>query len=504
MSCTSLRPLSFWTILGVVTALTSATSIRAESASPKGSDHELLISEGDQSARVRVHVTVDGQPFRQHFEAVQRRYRQALFLQADSNRDGKLSATEAKRLPPPRSWATLSAAEDVHVAFNFRVLDANGDGEASATEFEEYAVAFGNVPVRFVNIAAGRSSDDLFRTLDADRDRVLTAAEWSSHKKLLEMDRDGNRVLTADELRGSAPATMPPEFVAAVSGKQVASQPLKVEWTTPSNEPPDAEIFVNYSSDTSGPQRPQVRVQTIAKFKMLKLRLEDSSPGEPVLSIAGRRLVWRIPPPAVRSETALRQQLRNEFESVMERTEPQVTASAMMPAVLKSVFRIADRNDDGRLERAELDSYLENVLSLQAAADGTTLRFALFAERPGLMPLLDQNLDGRLSRRELQELPRKLSALAGESDRIARDQLPSTIVVALQHGPFSESVEQNVLENVGPPWFVRADRNQDGDLDREEFLGTPDDFRRLDTNGDGWIDLDEAVLGDVPMTEAKK
>jgi hypothetical protein len=120
------------------------------------------------------------------------------------------------------------------------------------------------------------------------------------------------------------------------------------------------------------------------------------------------------------------------------------------------------------------------------------------------MPLVDRNLDGRLSRRELAELPRRLAAITGESGRIARDMVPPTLVLVLQHGPFRDSNEQNIFENAGPPWFVRADRNQDGDLDREEFLGSPEDFQRLDANSDGWIDLDEAIMGDVRGTPTGK
>ena len=46
-----------------------------------------------------------------------------------------------------------------------------------------------------------------------------------------------------------------------------------------------------------------------------------------------------------------------------------------------------------------------------------------------------------------------------------------------------------------PPWFLKMDRNRDGDVSPAEFLGGAELFRKLDADGDGLIDAKEAAKG---------
>ena len=59
----------------------------------------------------------------------------------------------------------------------------------------------------------------------------------------------------------------------------------------------------------------------------------------------------------------------------------------------------------------------------------------------------------------------------------------------------------------GPLWFQKMDINHDGDLSRREFLGTDEDFKRIDRDGDGLISAAEAEAYDRevrPVATRKK
>ena len=81
-----------------------------------------------------------------------------------------------------------------------------------------------------------------------------------------------------------------------------------------------------------------------------------------------------------------------------------------------------------------------------------------------------------------------------------RQSAPQITTLVLQQGSSTRANNAQMHFDAGPPWFFRADTNQDGDLSAAEFLGTNDVFQRLDKNEDGAIDIHEAVIADIAQT----
>ena len=44
-----------------------------------------------------------------------------------------------------------------------------------------------------------------------------------------------------------------------------------------------------------------------------------------------------------------------------------------------------------------------------------------------------------------------------------------------------------------PVWFRKMDKNDDGDISPREWLGTDEDFAKIDADGDGLISAAEAI-----------
>ena len=52
-----------------------------------------------------------------------------------------------------------------------------------------------------------------------------------------------------------------------------------------------------------------------------------------------------------------------------------------------------------------------------------------------------------------------------------------------------------------PSREIALDRNADGDVSAREFLGTPEQFKQLDEDGDGYISLEEALRAESRLRQ---
>jgi Ca2+-binding EF-hand superfamily protein len=488
----------------------------------------LLLDGGP--VHMRLHITIAGKSP----ETVRREYLERLFKSLDTDHDGKLTKAEFEKSPLNTSrrgpgGKPLSPKEAAEVV------------PASSLTAALERVAGETLAFRQDNTA--RKTDDLvFEALDLDHNGVLTEDEIAKAlASLLAKDSDEDDCITIDEFNppdpnamgNLAPAT-PERPLAAVSSLLVDGAGLlfgqrlvrKYDRNRDGHlsleesgmrpevfraldadgdgklsaeelkafrlQPPDVEAALELQPPAG--QSPQVKVLAGPGTPAGRPDFGLFSFGDTQLALALRTF------DPISAALADAQQQFNKLDvdqnGYLDRDELKDNVRFQ-----RGLFETIDTDGDDKIFWPEMEAYVRS----RAEVAATRCDIVLHDLGHGFFEALDRNHDGRLGLRELRLASDTLRELRKPGQSVLRPtDPPRRLHLEVVRGSFQlfgtggmgESTVPKIVAQprapVGPVWFQRMDRNQDGDLTWKEFLGPRHVFEELDTDHDGLIDPKEA------------
>jgi Ca2+-binding EF-hand superfamily protein len=540
---------------------------------------DILFFGDTRPVLLRLHIQLDGKPFRIFWED----YFQSLFAYLDRDGDGVLSAEEAKRVP--QAQALLREMQGGY--FNaipggtapFAELDTDPkDGQVTRQELAAYYRRYGLQALRLTVENQGeqreRLTEALFKYLDVDKDGKLSRDELlRAPTSLRKLDVDDDELLTRQELLlvANTPVVVMPVDNAMPPGVQATSSAFLL--LNPGDQPAcwtdlllkhydkdhnhklsrveiglPKEVFDRLDTNQDGELDAAELAHFVARPADLELMARfgevasketalGAYPREgPLPALAGAvsstgNTALKITLESAHIDVGLRNGALANFQDVRQFYMGQFKAAdadnngsvdekEIRPSqfqFLRGLFPLADRDGDGQLTEKEMEAYLD--LQAKAAQANTALTITEFGR--GLFELLDSNGDGRLGLREVRAIPMRLAPLDRNGDGyITRDEIPHRFRLTLSQGipPVQQESmrpppavpragsqpDRPAAPAKGPLWFRKMDRNGDGDVSPREFLGSAEDFKRIDTDGDGLIDHKEAEAADAWFRERLK
>ena len=495
---------------------------------------------------VEASLTIDGQPFR----TAREKLIDAMVAVADKDKDGQATWDEA--LTSSRfTLGRVRLADDTQRQAYAQSFDHNKDGLVDRNEVRQFFAQMFQGPAFVVGgpmgfgggivvangrvISPGGNQADLRTLLDTDADGTLSEPEIAAaSERLKSRDADDNDLLESEEISGggvaySRPAQFAtqPNYAAVLLGPTARAQPLMAALTQRYNSGQEQiagftampELFMALDKNSSGRLEqdevlglndvtPHVALAVDlspsgnsqgVKLKSLAEKIgspREESADEFVLALAGAKVSLaanrsaQSTPDHVRSATAMLARFDLDKNGYLEKKE--------LPGNLAEQLELWDADEDGKAFAAEIAAGYARMLAPQSSQ----IVVSIAREENSLFSDLDANRDSRLSLREMRAAPVRMKQLDKDQDgRLTATETPATIVATFGLGsagyggysaPPLTSRTSPAAASVPPEWFTRMDRNGDGDLTLKEFLGREAEFRKLDGNGDGFIEPEEA------------